>query len=145
MLQELFAWFWCFPKYLLRSFDLLSDYLCMVTIACLRQIDRSVTSSSIKSFECESSSSTLQASSHFDHIPFHTQFLCISSNPQTLHDQDLIKLWDGKQMRQYLLPIYYETFGSYFYVCLLCHAMLVDVDWVSVSMTDVRLLINGST
>ena len=38
----------------------------------------------------------------------------------------------------------YETFGSYFYVCLLCHAMLVDVDWVlRVSMTDVRLLING--
>ena len=27
--------------------------------------------------------------------------------------------------------------------CSLCHAMLVDVDWVSVSMTDVRLLING--
>ena len=27
--------------------------------------------------------------------------------------------------------------------CLVCHAMLVDVDWVSVSMTDVRLLING--
>ena len=27
--------------------------------------------------------------------------------------------------------------------CLLCYAMLVDVDWVSVSMTDVRLLING--
>ena len=27
--------------------------------------------------------------------------------------------------------ITYETFGSYFYVCLLCHAMLVDVDWVS--------------
>ena len=24
------------------------------------------------------------------------------------------------------------------------HAMLVDVDWVSVSMTDVRLLFNGS-
>ena len=25
----------------------------------------------------------------------------------------------------------------------LCHAMLVDVDWVSLSMTDVSLLING--
>ena len=25
----------------------------------------------------------------------------------------------------------------------LCHAMLVDVDWVSVSMTYVSLLING--
>ena len=24
-----------------------------------------------------------------------------------------------------------------------CYAMIVDVDWVSVSMTDVRLLING--
>ena len=44
-----------------------------------------------------------------------------------------------------VVPItyYYQTFGSYFNVCLLCHAMLVDVDWVSVSMTDVRLLING--
>ena len=39
--------------------------------------------------------------------------------------------------------VYYQTFGSYFYVCLYCYAMLVDVDWVSVSMTDVRLLING--
>ena len=37
----------------------------------------------------------------------------------------------------------YQTFGSYFYVCLYCYAMLVDVDWVSVSMKDVRLLING--
>ena len=32
-----------------------------------------------------------------------------------------------------VVPItcYYQTFGSYFYVCYLCHAMLVDVDWVS--------------
>ena len=32
-----------------------------------------------------------------------------------------------------VVPItcYYQTFRSYFYVCLLCHAMLVDVDWVS--------------
>ena len=29
--------------------------------------------------------------------------------------------------------------------CLYCYAMLVDVAWVSESMTDVRLLINGST
>jgi hypothetical protein len=44
-----------------------------------------------------------------------------------------------------VVPItcYYQIFGSYFYVCLLCHAMLVDVDWVSESMIDVRLLING--
>ena len=42
------------------------------------------------------------------------------------------------------ITCYYQTFGSYFYVGL-CHAMLVDVDWVCVSMTDVRMLINGST
>ena len=30
--------------------------------------------------------------------------------------------------------------------CLYCYAMFVDVDWVlRVSMTNVRLLINGST
>ena len=28
-------------------------------------------------------------------------------------------------------------------LCLYCYAMLVDVVWVSESMTDVRLLING--
>ena len=35
----------------------------------------------------------------------------------------------------------------YLFLCYAqyCYAMLVDVDWVSVSMTDVRLLINGST
>ena len=30
-------------------------------------------------------------------------------------------------------------------LCLYCYAMLVDVVWVSESMTDVRLLFNGST
>ena len=38
--------------------------------------------------------------------------------------------------------------GSYFYaayITMLCYAMLVDVVWVSESMTDVRLFINGST
>ena len=30
-------------------------------------------------------------------------------------------------------------------LCLYCYAMLVDVDWVECFITDVRLLINGST
>ena len=30
-------------------------------------------------------------------------------------------------------------------LCLYCHAMLVDVDWVESFMTNVRLLINGLT
>ena len=103
--------------------DLSSDFLCVVTIAYLRQIDRSVTSRTIKSFECESSSSTLQASSHFDHISSYPVFMH-QLHPQTLHDQDLIKLWDGKQLRQYLLLVYYQTLGSYFYVMLIlpCYA-----------------------
>ena len=28
------------------------------------------------------------------------------------------------------IAFYYQTLGSYFYVCLYCYAMLVDVDWV---------------
>ena len=37
-----------------------------------------------------------------------------------------------------------KPLGVTFTLCLYCHAMLVDVDWVlRVSMTDVRLLING--
>ena len=30
-------------------------------------------------------------------------------------------------------------------LCYYCYALLVDVVWVSESMTDVRLLFNGST
>ena len=39
-----------------------------------------------------------------------------------------------------------KPLGVTFTLCLYFHAMLVDVDWVlRVSMTDVRLLFNGST
>ena len=96
-------------------------------LVCLRQSTRSaqrVTSNLQVSRIISKASNTLI-------IPLYYPVLLHQINPQTLHDQDLIKLWDGKQMRQYLLPIYYQTFGSYFYVFLLCHAMLVDVDWVS--------------
>ena len=34
----------------------------------------------------------------------------------------------------------YQTFGSYFYICLYYYAMLVDMDWVSVSIKDVRIV-----
>ncbi len=30
--------------------------------------------------------------------------------------------------------------GSYFTLCLNCYAILVDVDWLSVFMTDVRVV-----
>src|SRR3954471_11863841 len=49
-------------------------YYCLLTID-----DQSVASRTIKSFECESSSSTLQASSHFDHIPFIPSFYALVS------------------------------------------------------------------
>ena len=52
-------------------------------------------------------------------------------------------MWVWEVVEVVPITCYNQTLGSYFYVCLLCHAMLVDVDWVSVSMTDVRLLING--
>ena len=47
-------------------------------------------------------------------------------------------IWEVVEVGTYYL-FYYQTLGSYFYVYLYCHATLVDVDWVSVSMIDVRL------
>ena len=41
--------------------------------------------------------------------------------------------------------IHIKPLGVTSTLCLYCYAMLVDVVWVSESMTDVRLLINGST
>ena len=43
------------------------------------------------------------------------------------------------------IALLYSNLGSYFYVLLICYAMLVEVVWSVKSMTDVRLLINGST
>ena len=45
-----------------------------------------------------------------------------------------------------VVPIYLfiiKPLGVTSTYCLSCYAMLVDVDWVSVSMTDVSLIING--
>ena len=44
------------------------------------------------------------------------------------------------------IALYYQTLGSYFYVMLIlpCYARRRGLG-LSVSMTDVRLLINGST
>ena len=41
-------------------------------------------------------------------------------------------------------PVTIKPLGVTSTRCLYCYAMLVDVVWVSESMTDVRLLINGS-
>ena len=38
------------------------------------------------------------------------------------------------------IAFYYQTLGVTSTLCLYCYAMLVDVDWLSVSMTDVRVV-----
>ena len=58
-----------------------------------------------------------------------------------MHDYDLIKLWVWKVVE--VVPITCFIINLWELLLRLLIAMLVDVDWVSVSMTDVRLLING--
>ena len=56
-------------------------------------------------------------------------------------------MWDWEvvdEVGTYYL-FYFQTPGVTSTLCLYCYAMLVDVDWLSVSMTDMRLIINGST
>ena len=40
-------------------------------------------------------------------------------------------MWVWEVVEVVPITFYYQSFGSYLYVSSLCHAMLVDVDWVS--------------
>ena len=147
-MQELFSWFWCFPNCLLRSFRSF-EWLLMCGYYCLITIDwRSVTSRTIRSYECESSSSTVQASSDFDHIPFIPSFyaLVALSNIAWVGLDNMWVLGSSWWGRTYC-PVYYQTLGSCFYVMLIlpCYARRRGLGLSEFSMTDVRLLINGST
>ena len=95
------------------------------------EIDRSVTSRSIKSYECESSSSTLLASSHFDHIPFIPGFNALVS-PSNIAWLGLITCgyWEVAGEVEPIALLHsnpWELLTN----CLYCYAMLVDVVWVS--------------
>ena len=54
-------------------------------------------------------------------------------------------VWDVDVEVQPIACIHIKPLGVTSTLCLYCYAMLVDVVWVSESMTDVGLLINGST
>ena len=60
-----------------------------------------------------------------------TQFLLHQINPHTLHDQDLIKLWVWEVDEVVPITCLLSNLWELLLRCLLCHAMLVDGDWVS--------------
>ena len=124
MLQELFAWFWCFPKCLLRS-SRSFEWLLMCGYFCLLTIDwRSVTSRYIKSFECESSSSTVQACSHFDHTSLLPSFNALDQSSNNCMVRIWINCGLGSRWGSTYSPVSLSNPGSYFYVMLilLCYA-----------------------
>ena len=111
--------FSCFEFYL----DLFSFSLCIVCLIayvcyCLSMLDF---------LECEAcyyESQQYKASSHFDHT-FHTQFLCISFNPQTLHEQDLITCgyWEVVDEVEPIALLYsnpWELLLHIAYIAMLC-------------------------
>ena len=73
--------------------------------------------------------------------PFHTQFLCISFTlKHCMIRFDNMWVLGSSWWGRNLLPCI-QTLGVTITLCLYCHAMLVDVDWVwEIFMTDVRLL-----
>ena len=77
-------------------------------------------------------------------ILFITQFLCSSSNPQTLHGRMCLTC-GFREVDVEIEPIvlYIKPLGVTSTLCLYGYGMLVDIDWLSESVTDVRLLING--
>ena len=89
-----------------------------------------MTSRTIKSFECESSSSTLQASSHFDHIPFIPSFYALVS-PSNIASVGLITCGYWEVVEVVPITCLFSNLWELLLRLPLCHAMLVDVDWVS--------------
>ena len=57
-----------------------------------------------------------------------------------LHGLDLIKLWVWEVDEVVPIVLIIIKPWELLLCCLYCYAMLVDVDWVSVSMTDVRIV-----
>ena len=51
--------------------------------------------------------------------------------------------WEVVDEVEPIAPVIFKPLGVTSTYCLYCYAMLVDVVWVSESMTDVRLLTNG--
>ena len=90
-----------------------------------------MTSRTIKSYECESSSSTLQASSHFDHIPLSPNFYALVAILK--HCMVRMSLTCGWEVVDEVEPIALfitKPLGVTTTLCLYCYAILVDVDWV---------------
>ena len=56
-------------------------------------------------------------------------------------------MWDWEVVDEVepIALLFIKPLGVTSTYCLYCYAMLIDVDWVSESMTNVGLLINGST
>ena len=48
-------------------------------------------------------------------------------------------VWEVVDEVEPIVPLY-QTVGVTSTICLYCYAMLVDVDWLSVSITDVRVV-----
>ena len=104
-----------------------------------------MTSRTIKSYECESSSSTLQASLHFDHTPLSPSFYALVST-SNIAWVGLITCGYWEVVDEVGTYSLHSNLGSYYYVMLIlpCYSRRRGLG-LSVSMTDVRLLMNGST
>ena len=81
-----------------------------------------------------------KASSHFDHT-FHTQFYALVRILKHLMIRMLLTCgyWEVDDEVEPISPLV-QTLGVTSTLCLYCYAMLVDVDWLSVSTTDVRVV-----
>ena len=90
-----------------------------------------MTSRSIKCFECESSSSTLQESSHFDHIPLSPSFYALV--PILKHCMVRMSLTCGyREVVDEVEPIALLHLNPWELLLRVAYiAMLIDVVWVS--------------
>ena len=113
----------------------LLDCLCMLLFVCDRTPRVRNVLLRVSRF-CRSSARQVTLWSH----PFITQYLCISFTLKYCMSRiDNMWVLGNSWWGRTYCPIIIKPLGVTSTYCLYCHAMLVDVVWVSDSMTDVRL------
>ena len=89
-----------------------------------------MTSRTIRSYECESSSSTVQGKFTLWSYPFHTHFYAlVSTLKHCMSRFDNMWVLGSRWWGRTYCPLFIKPLGVTTTSCLYCYAMLIDVDW----------------
>ena len=145
MLQKLTACFWSFPRSFLRFFWMIA-YVWLLLLAHDR-LKQSVTSRTIRSYECKSSTSTVQGKfTLWSYISLPSFYALVPILKHCMIRKCLTcGYWEVDDEVEPITCFIIKPLRVTSTLRLYCHAMLVDVVWVWVypwQMWDYYLMVN---